>query len=104
MLSTSCEGKIVTDNERVWDSEATEFNNMLEEVGGCEVEWGDPQDHARDNARAEGMNKIIEADQDQPAPITQLFHGYISPNQVGDKYRSERQGHEVDVSLHPQSV
>lgn len=118
-------GRIVTDNEGVWNEDATDFQNMLDEVKGCEMIYGDSQDHARDNARAEGKNKIIEAgiqsilydknlppswwqrcaadvmhlanrlplyadhakacaspDQDQPAPITKLFHGYISQNQV----------------------
>ena len=53
--------QIFTDNESVWGPDASEFSQMIDEVGGIEVDYGDPADHARDNARAEGANKIIEA-------------------------------------------
>ena len=53
--------RINTDNESVWDEEAKEFNSMVDRVRGLVMDWGDPTDHARDNARAEGVNKIIEA-------------------------------------------
>ena len=52
---------IFTDNESVWDEFSTEFNQWCEKIGGLLVEYGDPSDHARDNARAEGSNRIIEA-------------------------------------------
>jgi len=54
-------GKIITDNESVWKEDCREFQSMVEKVGGLEIEYCDPADHARDNARAEGANKIIEA-------------------------------------------
>ena len=54
-------GKIVTDNDPVWSEDCTEFQNMISEIGGLEIEYVDPADHARNNARAEGANKIIEA-------------------------------------------
>ena len=61
--------KIVTDNDGAWNEDNEEFQSMLNEFidteakwgGPIEMQYGDPQDHARDNARAEGMNKIIEA-------------------------------------------
>ena len=68
---------IVTDNESVWSAECREFHDMLHSLGECrwiplqtkttardvipEIVYGAPEDHARDNARAEGANKIIEA-------------------------------------------
>ena len=54
-------GNIFTDNESVWDEEASAFQAMVERVGGLLMEYGDPADHARDNARAEGSNKVVEA-------------------------------------------
>ena len=45
----------------MWDEEAKEFNSMVDRVGGLVMDWGDPTDHARDNTRAEGANKIVEA-------------------------------------------
>ena len=54
-------GNIFTDNESVWDEEASEFQAMVDRVGGLLMEYGDPADHARDNARAEGSNKVVEA-------------------------------------------
>ena len=44
-------GNIFTDNESVWDEEASEFQAMVDRVGGLLMEYGDPADHARDNAR-----------------------------------------------------
>jgi site-specific DNA-cytosine methylase len=53
-------GKITTDNDGAWSIENREFQQMVAEVGGLEIEYGDTIDHARDNAVAEGSNKIIE--------------------------------------------
>ena len=52
---------IITDNDGAWSEDNAEYQAMLEAIGGVEMEYGDPADHARDNARAEGSNKIIEA-------------------------------------------
>ena len=53
--------QIVTDNESVWNDDASKFQNMLDRVGGVTMDYAAPEDHARGNARAEGSNKIIEA-------------------------------------------
>ncbi|MBT5796252.1 MAG: hypothetical protein HOI09_02590, partial [Porticoccaceae bacterium] len=53
--------RIITDNDSVWDEDNEEWQQMIKAEGGIEMIYGDPQDHARDNARAEGANKIIEA-------------------------------------------
>jgi len=53
--------RIITDNDSVWDEDCEEWQQMIKAEGGMDMIYGDPQDHARDNARAEGANKIIEA-------------------------------------------
>jgi hypothetical protein len=53
--------KIITDNDSVWGDDTEVFKEMVERVKGLEVVYGAPEDHARENARAEGSNKIIEA-------------------------------------------
>ena len=53
--------RIFTDNDGAWSEDNVEFSAMVEDQGGLEIDYGDPADHARDNARAEGANKIIEA-------------------------------------------
>ena len=56
--------KIVTDNESVWDEDASEWEEMLRQVNSSVehmMEYADPADHARDNARAEAKNNFIEA-------------------------------------------
>ena len=60
-ISHQIVGKIITDNESVWSEDASAFQAMIDELGGLEMEYGDPADHARDNATAEGANKIILA-------------------------------------------
>ena len=67
--------QIFTDHESVWSPDASEFKEMIEEVGGVEVDYGDPADHARDNARAEGANKIVEAG-------IQSLQGYQTANEL----------------------
>ena len=52
---------IMTDNDPVWAESCGIFTEMIERVGSLLIDYGDPADHARDNARAEGANKIIEA-------------------------------------------
>ena len=115
--------RIITDNDGAWSEDNAEFQAMIESIRGIEIEYGDPADHARDNARAEGANKIIEAgiqsvlyernlpptwwqraasdvmwlanrlpvysldgnipsDGDYAPPIEQMFHGYVSRNQI----------------------
>jgi hypothetical protein len=53
--------KIETDNDGAWSASNKVWNAMLDEVKGVEMQYGDAQDHARDNATAEGSNKIVEA-------------------------------------------
>ena len=53
--------KILTDNAGEWSEECKDFSQVIRDKLGVEVTWGDPQDHARDAARAEGANKIVEA-------------------------------------------
>ena len=60
-LSYGMISRIITDNDGAWSEDNAEFQAMIDEVQGVEIEYGDPADHARDNARAEGANKIIEA-------------------------------------------
>ena len=52
---------IYTDNESVWDEYATAFNAFVDRTPSLLIDYADPSDHARDNAMAEGANKIIEA-------------------------------------------
>ena len=52
--------RILTDNAGEWSEECKDFNSVMDKRG-VEVIWGDPQDHARDAAVAEGANKIVEA-------------------------------------------
>ena len=53
--------KIVTDNDGVWDDDAREWEAMLESIDSSLdiMEYGDPADHARDNARVEAKNKFL---------------------------------------------
>ena len=52
---------IHTDNESVWAEECTNFTEIIEAEGGLDMIYSDPGEHARENSRAEGANKIIEA-------------------------------------------
>ena len=53
-------GKIVTDNDGAWNEDNQEFQAMVSEVRGLEMEYTEPGDK-RKNPRAEGANNIIEA-------------------------------------------
>ena len=52
---------IHTDNESVWAEECANFTESIEAEGGLDMIYSDPGEHARENSRAEGANKIIEA-------------------------------------------
>ena len=81
---------IHTDNESVWAEECTNFTEIIEAEGGLDMIYSDPGEHARENSRAEGANKIIhecEAMQGCPPGIS---GGFRSP--LGTSY-SQRLSH-----------
>ena len=38
--------RIITDNDGAWSEDNAEFQAMIDEVQGVEIEYGDPADHA----------------------------------------------------------
>ena len=50
---------IHTDNESVWAEECANFTKIIEAEGGLDMIYSDLGEHARENSRAEGSNKII---------------------------------------------
>ncbi|MBT5795931.1 MAG: hypothetical protein HOI09_00965 [Porticoccaceae bacterium] len=60
-ISYGIVSNIITDNDGAWSEDNDEWQSMIRAERGIEMIYADPQDHARDNAKAEGANKIIEA-------------------------------------------
>ena len=77
-LSYGMISRIIADNDGAWSEDNAEFQAMIDEVQGVEIEYGDPDDHARDNARAEGANKIMEAGIQSLFNMNATYHPVLS--------------------------